>query len=180
MAKNTSIFQNISYISYVTVAQWYRVLGYKSNECWFIPHLYSLVYSIHGTSRIKLRILECFTLYLRNAWSINLQATEIFFCGLYVILNVIRGPSLDTVLLKGILAAFFHPQTHFYVCIFRMYIHICKVNKCIRRAKYIYVETISDNVQTEQIGQMHITEKYFWKQVFYTLCQYKHKIKIKN
>ncbi len=51
-----------------------RVLGYKSNECRFIPHLYSLVYSIHGTSRIKLRILECFTLYLRNGWSINLKA----------------------------------------------------------------------------------------------------------
>ncbi len=31
------------------------------------------------------------------------------------------------------------------------------------------MESISDNVQTEQIGQMHITEKYFWKQVFYSI-----------
>jgi hypothetical protein len=58
------------------------VVGYRSRESWFAPSLCSLVFSGHGTSNVKLRILECFTLYLRNPQSGNLRAIENCICGL--------------------------------------------------------------------------------------------------
>ncbi len=36
----------------------------------------------HGAPSVKLRILQNFTLYLRNSWSINLRAIENCICGL--------------------------------------------------------------------------------------------------
>ncbi len=54
------------------------VVGYRSKGYWFAPSLCSLIFSGHGTSNVKLRILECFTLYLRNRQSGNLRA----ICGL--------------------------------------------------------------------------------------------------
>ncbi len=36
----------------------------------------------HGVPSVKLRILENFTLYLRNSWSLNLRAIENCICGL--------------------------------------------------------------------------------------------------
>ncbi len=59
-----------------------RVVGYRSKGSWFAPSLCSLVFSGHGTSNVKLRILECFTLYLRNRQSGNLRAIENCICGL--------------------------------------------------------------------------------------------------
>ncbi len=58
------------------------VVGYRSKGCWFAPSLCSLVFRGHRASNVKLRILECFTLYLRNRQSGNLQAIENCICGL--------------------------------------------------------------------------------------------------
>jgi hypothetical protein len=44
------------------------------------PVLFSL--SSLSVSSVKLRILENFTLYLRNSWSLNLRAIENCICGL--------------------------------------------------------------------------------------------------
>ncbi len=41
-----------------------RVLGFRPKKCWFTLNLCSSIYSSHGASSVKLRILECFTLYL--------------------------------------------------------------------------------------------------------------------
>jgi hypothetical protein len=59
-----------------------RVVGYRSKGCWFAPSLCSLVFRGHRASNVKLRILECITLYLRNRQSGNLQAIENCICGL--------------------------------------------------------------------------------------------------
>ncbi len=59
-----------------------RVVGYRSEGCWFAPSLCSLVFRGHRASNVKLRILECFTLYLRNRQSGNLRAIENCICGL--------------------------------------------------------------------------------------------------
>jgi len=59
-----------------------RVLGYRSKGCWFAPSLCSLVFRGHRAWNVKLRILECFTLYLRNRQSGNLRAIENCICGL--------------------------------------------------------------------------------------------------
>jgi hypothetical protein len=48
-----------------------RVVGYRSKGCWFAPSLCSLVFRGHRASNVKLRILECFTLYLRGLRSIE-------------------------------------------------------------------------------------------------------------
>ncbi len=59
-----------------------RVVGYRSNGWWFAPSPCSLVFRGHRASNVKLRILECFTLYLRNRQSGNLRAIENCICGL--------------------------------------------------------------------------------------------------
>jgi hypothetical protein len=59
-----------------------RVVGYRSEGCWFAPSLCSLVFRGHRAANVKLRILECFTLYLCNRQSGNLRAIENCICGL--------------------------------------------------------------------------------------------------
>jgi hypothetical protein len=59
-----------------------RVVGNRPRGSWFAPSKCSSVFSGHGTSNVKLRILECFTLYLRNRQSGNLRAIENCICGL--------------------------------------------------------------------------------------------------
>ncbi len=59
-----------------------RVGGYRSKGCWFTPSLCSLVFRGQRASNVKLRILECFTLYLHNRQSGNLRAIENCICGL--------------------------------------------------------------------------------------------------
>jgi hypothetical protein len=45
----------------------------------------------HGATSVKLRILQNFTLYLRNSWSINLRAIENCICGLRSIERKMRS-----------------------------------------------------------------------------------------
>ncbi len=45
----------------------------------------------HGVPIVKLRILENFTLYLRNSWSLNLRAIESCICGLRSIERKMRS-----------------------------------------------------------------------------------------
>jgi hypothetical protein len=45
----------------------------------------------HGEPSVKLRILQNFTLYLRNNWSINLRAIENCICGLRSIERKMRS-----------------------------------------------------------------------------------------
>jgi hypothetical protein len=59
-----------------------RVVDYSFKGCWFAASLCSLVFRGHRASNVKLRILECFTLYLRNRQSGNLRAIENCICGL--------------------------------------------------------------------------------------------------
>jgi hypothetical protein len=49
-----------------------------------LVRLRTVFYSLpsHGVLSVKLRILENFTLYLRNSWSLNLRAIENCICGL--------------------------------------------------------------------------------------------------
>ena len=63
------------------------------------PVLFSL--SSLSISSVKLRILENFTLYLRNSWSLNLRAIENCICGLRSIgrkmrsiLRTVRAPCI--------------------------------------------------------------------------------------
>ncbi len=63
-----------------------RVLGFRPQKCWITLNL------CHGASSVKLRILECFTLYLPNGRGINLRAIKNCICDLRSI-DVIRGPS---------------------------------------------------------------------------------------
>jgi hypothetical protein len=46
------------------------------------PDLCSLVFSSHGASKVKLRTLECFTLYLRNHQSGNLRTKGNCICSI--------------------------------------------------------------------------------------------------
>jgi hypothetical protein len=57
-----------------------RVVIYRSKGWWFAPRLCYLVFSGHGALNVKLRTLECFTLYLRNRQSWNLRAIESCVC----------------------------------------------------------------------------------------------------
>jgi hypothetical protein len=59
-----------------------RVVGNRSKGCWFAPSLCSLLFRGHRALNVNLRILECFTLYLRNRQSGNLRALENCICGL--------------------------------------------------------------------------------------------------
>jgi len=68
-----------------------KVRAYRSKGCCFAPNLCSLVFSGHGLSNVKLRILECFTLYLRNGQSGNLWSIENFICSLRFIECNIRS-----------------------------------------------------------------------------------------
>jgi hypothetical protein len=55
----------------------------------FPPVVFS--FPSHGVPRVKLRILENFTLYLRNSWSLNLRAIESCICGLRPIERKMRS-----------------------------------------------------------------------------------------
>ncbi len=60
----------------------------------------------HGVPSVKLCILENFTLYLRNSWSLNLRAIENCICGLHSIgrkmRSILRTVQLNIVLLYRI------------------------------------------------------------------------------
>ncbi len=63
------------------MAQWES----RGLQIWrMLVRLPSVIYSLpsHGAPSVKLRILQNFTLYLRNSWSINLRAIENCICGL--------------------------------------------------------------------------------------------------
>ncbi len=68
-------------ISQVMVAQWWSCrLQIQRLLVRLPPVLFSL--PSHGAPSVKLRILQNFTLYLRNSCSLNLRAIENCICGL--------------------------------------------------------------------------------------------------
>ncbi len=73
-------FYNIAFVSQVTVAQWQSHRELLRMVVRLRPVFFSL--PSHGVPSVKLRILENFTLYLRNSWSLNLRAIENCICGL--------------------------------------------------------------------------------------------------
>ncbi len=90
-AENYANLSNVakSIYIYVKFCFHYMCTGGAVVESWAVdprdvgsppPVLFSL--SILSVSSVKLRILENFTLYLRNSWSLNLRAIENCICGL--------------------------------------------------------------------------------------------------
>ncbi len=78
------------YIAQVTVAQWQSCRLQIQRLLVHLPPVFFCLPS-HGAPSVKLRILQNFTLYLRNSWSLNLRAIENCICGLRSIERKMRS-----------------------------------------------------------------------------------------